>query len=107
VVSAPPSHVVSFWQSPWQPHWPGTPPPPQLWGDEHDPQDRRLPQPSPAGPQETFCDWQVCGTQTDPPSGPPPDAPHMSKPPPPHVCPAEQVPQLSSAPQPSLAGPHV
>ena len=35
------------------PHWPGTPPPPHVWGGVHVPQlAMRFPQPSPAGPHE-------------------------------------------------------
>src|SRR5438874_1495323 len=61
------------------PHWPGVPPPPQVWPDGHDPQ--------PPGAQ------------------PPPHTP--AAPPPPQLWPAGQAPQLSLPPQPSPCSPHV
>ena len=73
------------------PHWPGTPPPPQVCGDVQVPQLSRLPQPSPAGPQVMLCAAHVCAWQP-PPSG----QPHWPEtPPPPHVCGGVQLPQLS------------
>jgi hypothetical protein len=38
-----------------EPHWLGTPPPPHIAGGAQEPQSSWLPQPSPAGPQPTFC----------------------------------------------------
>jgi hypothetical protein len=64
------------------PHWPGTPPPPQVWGVGQVPQlARTFPQPSPAGPQSMFCSAHVSGTQVLP--GGEPHTPGV--PPPPHV----------------------
>jgi hypothetical protein len=58
-----------------------------------------LPQPSPAGPQLYPSDAHVSGVHVG--------APHTpGVPPPPHVWPAGQLPQLRSPPQPSGAGPH-
>ena len=52
------------------PHWPATPPPPQIAGGVQVPQLREPPQPSPAVPQLMLCWAQVTGTQV-PPSGMP------------------------------------
>ncbi len=85
---------------------PGVPPPPQDWpaGQLPQPPAIKLPQPSPAGPQDRCCAAQVCGTQA-PESGAP-QVPGL--PPPPQVCPLGQLPQPPAIklPQPSPAGPH-
>jgi hypothetical protein len=63
------------------PHWPDTPPPPQVCGETQFPQAIWLPQPSPAGPQVIPCAAHVWAWQP-PPSGKP-QCPKT--PPPPHV----------------------
>src|SRR5579883_2060955 len=73
------------------------PPPPQSCPAGHVPHCRRLPQPSPAGPQVMFCWAHVSPMQ------PPPHWPGM--PPPPHVCGGVHGPQSIEPPQPSPAGP--
>jgi hypothetical protein len=80
------------------------PPPPQYWGLVQLPHWRIPPQPSPAAPQVKPSCGHVLGTQkeTEPPSA----APHLKKPPAPHVWPAGQAPQSSKPPQPSAPGPH-
>jgi len=96
-------HVIGVQLPP--PHLPGTPPPPHVCGVGHVPQSSKLPQPSPAGPQEMFCCWQLTGVQL-PLSVLLPPPPHWpGTPPPPHVCGGTQVPQLSKLPHPSPAGP--
>jgi hypothetical protein len=82
------------------PHWPSTPPPPQVWPAGQDPQLSVPPQPSPAGPQPMPSLAQVSGTQQAPPQTP-------STPPPPQTSQPEQVPQFRLPPQPSPAGPQL
>jgi hypothetical protein len=81
------------------PHFPGTPPPPQVSGAVQSPHASTPPQPSPAGPHSMFCSAHVRGLH-DPPQTP-------GTPPPPQTCPGGHVPQEAMRlPQPSPAGPH-
>jgi hypothetical protein len=80
------------------PHWPGVPPPPQLWPVGHEPQLRRLPHPSATEPHATPCCAHVIGVHDG-----------VT-----HWLPDEQscvglhgLPQLMMLPHPSDAGPHI
>lgn len=81
------------------PHWPATPPPPQVSGATQVPHCKRLPQPSPAGPQPIFSAAQLEATHGEP------HTPGV--PPPPQVSFVGHVPHSSSPPQPSPAGPQL
>jgi hypothetical protein len=87
------------------PHTLAVPPPPQVLGAMHVPQLSTLPQPSPMGPHVAPIEAHVRGTQGMPASGA--EAHWLGTPPPPHICPVEQVPHWSRFPQPSASGPQV
>src|SRR5690349_4278874 len=67
----------------------------------HVPQLRRLPQPSPAGPQVRPRPAHVFGVHV-----PPPPEPHLLGPPAPQLCVGLHDPQATNPPQPSAIGPH-
>ena len=88
---------VGTWaQRPVQPHWPGlVGSPPQVWGRVQVPQASMPLHPSPAGPQVTFCCWQVRGAQA---SGLAPVPHWLWGPAPPQVWGAVQVPHMTMPP---------
>ncbi|MGC4092546.1 MAG: hypothetical protein QM756_32640 [Polyangiaceae bacterium] len=95
--SAPYLAQVSGWQT-GAPHWPATPPPPQVAGATQVAQSTLPPQPSLIGPQAVPQAVVVFGTHTVV------LVPHTScTPPPPQVSPVPQVLEqfLISPPQPS------
>jgi hypothetical protein len=90
------------------PHTLGVPPPPQVAGGVQEPQDRRPPQPSAAGPQSMPSCLHVFGMHIIAMSTPLPLDPHwLGTPPPPQVSGAWHVPQSIMLPQPSPAGPQL
>lgn len=81
-----------------QPHWPLTPPPPQVLGEVQVPQSSIVPQPSESDPHEIPSPAQVLGTQAA--------WPHLLGPPPPQTSGDAHSPQCTVPLQPSDAVPH-